>query len=102
MKKQVKTQEKTVEKVEEKQKPVAKFKSGAIQGTIWSKEIDTEHGKKELYSFNLQRSYKDKEDKWQHTSSFRKQDTANVNAVMNRITDFLYIDEDENEEEEIY
>lgn len=76
-----------------------RYRSGLCGVTIFSQEIDTEkYGKRKVFTFNLQRSYKDKEDKWQHTNSFRKTDVPNVQALMNRVLDFLYINEDEEDE----
>jgi hypothetical protein len=98
MKKTKKLEQKQTD--EEKPKPEAKFKSGAIQCTVWRQEVETEDGKKfDNYNFTIDRSYKDKNDEWKHTSSFRKRDTTNVIAVLNRVVDYLFIDEDSEDEE---
>ena len=53
-------------------KPEAKIKDGTITATIWKNENKSDEGDglKAFYSVDIQRSYKDKDDKWQSTSSF--------------------------------
>lgn len=85
-------------KKDEKVMPVAKFRSGALQAAIWSNEIEKDNEKFEAFSFTLERSYKDKEDEWQKTNLMRKRDVANLYALMNKILEYLYIDEDEEKE----
>jgi hypothetical protein len=89
----------------EKQQPEAKFRSGSLQATVWKNESKDKKSNEVItnYNFTIERSYtKDDGKTFEHTGSFRKRDIANVNALMHRITDFLMIDEDEEQEEQIY
>ena len=98
-----KTSKTTVEekKEEVKNKPVAKFRSGTITATIWGNENTNKDGQKfESYSFNIERGYKNKESEWNNTTSLRKQDVANIIALLSKVTEYLYIDEDEETEKE--
>ena len=54
--------------------PIKKLKSGRVEGAVWEKEFD---GKKS-YSFTFQKSYKDKEGKWQNTNFFTQNELADV------------------------
>lgn len=93
-----------IEKKEENEKNKGvletKFRSGAISCAVFSHEIETEKwGKKKFFTFVITRGYKDKNDEWQNTSTFRKQDIAAVEAVLRRAADYLLIYEDEEEDE---
>lgn len=80
---------------EVKKMPEVKFRSGALTATVWANETVKEDGEKfDNYSFNIERSYKDKEDKWQKTTSLRKRDVAGVTALLNKVSEYLFIDED--------
>jgi hypothetical protein len=77
------------------------FRSGACNVAIFGKEVDGEYGKSRVYNITFQRSYKDKKsNEWKHTQSFGKQHVANLQALLNRVSDYLFIDEDANEEKE--
>lgn len=99
----MKTKPKVEEKkVEVKKLPEIKFRSGALTATIWSNEATNKDDEKfENFSFTIERTYldqkatKDKgENVYSHTTSMRKRDIANVDALMNRVRDYLMIDED--------
>lgn len=74
--------------------PIAKFRSGAIQLSIWENEQEKDGEKFANYSFNIEKSYKDGEE-WKKTHSFHKNDIAKVQALLNKTSEFLLIDEDE-------
>jgi hypothetical protein len=96
LKKQTKNKE---EKKEEKILPCAKFRSGALEGTVWEREVKLDKGKFADYNFTLQRSYKDKEKEWQKTNSMRKRDLSGLHAILSKIEEYLMIDEDEETED---
>jgi hypothetical protein len=82
-----------------KKEPEVKFRSGAISASVWAQEVEVDkRGKVKFYTFNMQRAYKDKKDEWQHTT-FRKNDLAAVEAVLRRVTDYLLINEDEEDKD---
>lgn len=91
---------KPVSKPAVKQKPEAKFRSGALQATIWSNEIDGENGKFKTYSFDFKRGYKDKNDEWKDTHQLRKSDIGGLSALLSIVSEYLLIDEDAEKEEE--
>lgn len=85
----------------EKKLPEATFRSGVVKATIWGNVIETEKfGKKKLFSFDIQRGYKDKDDEWQNTHSMRREDLASMQMLLNKVSEFILLDEDAEEEEE--
>lgn len=65
---------------DEKKQPTRKYRSGGITLTVWKNE-----GKDGEYeTFSLDRNYKDKDDKWQKTNSYRLQDLLRVSQVMQK------------------
>lgn len=72
-------------------KPLNKVKVGNVTSTIWKNTI-TPKGKDsfEVLSFNIERSYKDDNDKWANTNSMRKEDIAKIELVLAKTKDFIY------------
>ena len=89
---------KPVSKPVVKQLPEASFRSGAIQATIWMNEVDGDNGKFKSYTFDFKRGYKDKNDEWKDTHNLRKSDIGAVQALLNKVSEYLLIDEDEEKE----
>lgn len=89
--------------VEPKKQPIIKFRSGALECAIWQNESENSDGEKfENYSFTIQRTYLDDKatktegrNVYGHTNSMRKRDVVSVLAVMHKVLEYLYIDEDE-------
>lgn len=93
------------ENKEVKKLPEIKFRSGALTATIWSNEGKSDDGEVfENFTFTIERTYKDEkakqDEQWKKTNSLRKRDIANVDALMNRVRDYLMIDEDEEVDKE--
>jgi hypothetical protein len=69
---------------------------------VFAREIKTEYGKKNDYSIVFQRSYTEKDENgketWKNTNFFKKSNIANIQALLNRVSDYLLITEDEEEE----
>lgn len=61
----------------EGKKPIKEIRLGAIKATIWPN--DTSNGTR--YSVSLCKLYKDSEDNWQETKSFRRDDLLLVAKV---------------------
>lgn len=80
-------------------KPEAKFRSGSVEGTIWKNEVMIENvGKRPMYSFDIKRNYKDANDEWKSTHSFKKADSINIHVVLDAIIEYLFLHKDtENE-----
>lgn len=62
-------------------KPDAKFKYGAMKATVW-KNVDKKNNDIVHYSVDLQRTYKDKNDQWQQTSSVGEGDLPKAILAM--------------------
>ena len=80
----------------EKTLPEKKFKAGAISATIWKNEGKSESDGKDysFYSINLDRSYTDKEGKWQKTNSLRANDLPKAILVLNKAYEFVILKKD--------
>lgn len=77
--------------------PIKKWRSGAIEGAIWSnkrkiKRVDGEE-EVEFKTFTLRRSWKDKtQDIWRDEKlNLRKQDIPKVMAILNKIQEELFL-----------
>jgi len=66
----------------ENNKPKQKFRAGQVSLTVWENDVKDKDFKTE--SFKIKKSYKDKDDKWQTTSNFNKQDLINVGALIDK------------------
>jgi hypothetical protein len=77
------------------EKPEKKFSSGAISATIWNNEGTSKTGEKVTFKIvKLQRSYQDKDKKWQNTSSLRLSDIPRATLVLNKAYEYLTLKED--------
>ena len=65
--------------------PEAKFKSGAVVASVWKN--DGQNGP--YRTVTLTRSYKDKDDKWQRTTTMRPKDMDDVIIVAGQVTEKL-------------
>jgi len=71
-------------------KPVTKFRAGAISATVW--ENQGKNNKGEIVSFksvSFDRSYKDANGEWQHTTSLRTMDLPKATLVLNKAYEFI-------------
>lgn len=73
-------------------KPEKKFSTGAISATIWKNEGKSRTGENVEYkTVNIQRSYQDKDGKWQTTSSMRVNDLPKAILVLNKAYEYLVL-----------
>ena len=69
--------------------PLKKFRAGGVTATIWENKTQKD-GKDITYNtVNIERSYKDKDDKWQTTNSMRVTDLPKVELVTRKAFEFL-------------
>ncbi len=73
--------------------PEKKFSTGAISATVWK---NTGQNKKtgepvEFRTITLQRSYTDKEGKWQNTGTMRVNDIPKANLVLQKAYEYLVL-----------
>ena len=80
----------------EGQKPEKKYKVGAISATIWKNEGKSEKDDStfSFYSITIDRSYTDKEGKWQKTNSLRSNDLPKAILVLNKAYEFVALKDD--------
>jgi hypothetical protein len=83
-----------------KKLPETKFRSGAICATIWSNETVRDGKRVEYKTVSFERSYKDKDDKWQSTNSLRTTDLPKAILVLTKAYEHLALNAEE--EESIY
>lgn len=58
----------------EKTKPTKKYRSGTVTLTVWNNTSD----KGEWKTFQIDRNYKDQNDEWKKTNSYRKRDLIDI------------------------
>ena len=71
--------------------PEKKFRAGAISATIWANSGKKDEKSYEFKTISLERSYKDKEDQWQNTKSFRVADLPKVQLVLDKAYEYLVL-----------
>jgi hypothetical protein len=87
---------------ERKNMPEKKFSAGAISATLWRNEVPNRSaGTFGYYTVNLQRGYRDRDGKWQNTSSLRVNDLPKAALVLNRAYEYLVLKETEDADAEI-
>ncbi len=71
--------------------PEKKFRAGAISATVWLNHGQSKKtGETTSYrTISLQRGYKDKNDQWQNTNSFRVNDLPRGAVVLKQAYEFL-------------
>ena len=71
--------------------PEKKFRAGAISATIWLNQGQNKKtGETVNYrTISLQRGYKDKNDQWQNTNSFRVNDLPRAAVVLKQAYEYL-------------
>jgi len=79
--------------------PAKKFRAGAVSATVWNNaKKDEEGNEKGMYStISIERSYKDKDDKWQSTNSLRLNDLPRAALVLNKAYEFLTMEKQKGE-----
>lgn len=76
--------------------PVKKFKAGGIQVAVW--ENETKEGGK-YNTVSIDRRYKDKEDNWKSSGSFRMNDLPKAIVALQKAFEFLALKENTAEAE---
>ena len=79
-----------MEKTTAGNKPVKKFKAGAISATIWENQAKNSKGESIAYkSVSFDRNYMDATGQWQTTNSLRMADLPKAALVLNKAFEFL-------------
>jgi hypothetical protein len=77
----------------EKNHPEMKFRAGAVCATVWANK-GLKEGTETTYStVSIERSYKDKNDAWQTTSSLRLNDLPRAALVLTKAYEYLVLNQ---------
>ena len=72
--------------------PETRFTAGAISATVWQNASSGKDGQQMTYhTVSLQRSYKDRDGNWKHTSSMRLNDLPKARLVLSKAYEFLVL-----------
>lgn len=77
---------------EVKNKPIKKFRAGAITATIWSNP--SKEGDSEYNTVSFERHYTDKDGNWKTTNSLRAGDLPKAILVLNKSYEFISLTEE--------
>ena len=69
---------------QENNKPVKKFRSGAIVASVWLNTFKKDDQVFETHTVTVERNYKDKQDEWQSTNSYRQNDIPRVKILLDK------------------
>ena len=84
----------TVQEVMGKNYPQRKFKAGSVEATIWLNEGQRDGAPVQFQTISLHRNYKDKDDEWKTTNSFRISDLPRAMLVLNKAYEFVALRDD--------
>ncbi|OGM02105.1 hypothetical protein A3K72_03945 [Candidatus Woesearchaeota archaeon RBG_13_36_6] len=83
----------------EKNSPEKRFSTGGVSATVWKNQGKTKVGEETSYNtISLQRRYRDKNDEWQSTNSFRINDLPKAILVLNKAYEYLVLREQADEQ----
>ena len=83
------TKEKQTIKREKATPPEIRFQQGYCSAAVFINKAEKDGKDIETRSVTLQKSYKDKNDDWQHTNSFSGNDLPKIIRVAEKAFDFL-------------
>jgi hypothetical protein len=74
--------------------PEKKFRAGAVSVTVWlNKGQNTKGEANEYRTISVERSYMDKEGKWQTTNSMRINDLPKAELALHKAYEFIVLNE---------
>ena len=80
-------------------KPEKVFRAGLVSASVWKNEKkDVKGTPREYKTITFERSYKDKEDEWQKTSSLSVNDIPRAVTVLQQAFEYLTLREEIKEE----
>lgn len=82
----------------ENNKPIQKFKAGAVEVSVWANEQQTKDGEITVHSVKLERKYKDKNGKWNSSSSFGLNDCPKAILLLKEAYKFLAMHKEQEEQ----
>jgi len=75
-------------------KPTMKFRVGPVVATVWENDVQSGDRTVALQKVQVQRVYKDKNNDWQSTDSFRPQDLPVLASLVQRVYQKLAVRQD--------
>ena len=72
--------------------PEKRFKVGACTASVFVNAVNSSNGKTEIKSVSLQRTYKDKEGNFQHTTNFNANDMPKAVLALIKAYDYMTSD----------
>lgn len=77
---------------EAKKMPEKKFRAGSVSATIWLNKGKSKNGDDtEFRNITIERNYRDQDDDWQTTNSFRLNDLPRVALVAQKAYEYLVL-----------
>ena len=74
--------------------PEKKFKAGSIHVTVWNNKTQKQNGEEgEYQTISIERSYLDKDGKWQTSNSFRTNDIPKAIVVLQNAYEYIVLQE---------
>lgn len=70
-------------------KPEKTYRIGLISGSVFTREVDTEGGKRQIRNVNLQRRYRDDSGEWKSATSFGLADLPVAITVLKMAMDHV-------------
>ena len=70
-------------------KPEKTYRIGLISGSVCTREVDTEGGKRQIRNVNLQRRYRDDSGEWKSATSFGLADLTVAITVLKMAMDHV-------------
>lgn len=71
--------------------PVQKYKAGALAATVWKNEVESNGETRAFHTISLEKSYKDKEGKWQQSRNMLSDDLPKAVCVLNKAFEYLQL-----------
>ena len=76
-------------------KPEKKFRAGGISATVWQNNGQNKNGEPVTFrTISLERNYKDKNEEWKSTNSFRITDLPKVALVANKAYEYIVMSDE--------
>ena len=73
----------------QKNSPAKKFRAGGMSATVWQNTKEKEGRKFDVFSVNLERSYKDARGEWKNTNSLRVEDLPKAVLLLGKAFEHL-------------
>ncbi len=78
-------------------RPVKKFKAGAISCSVWRNEVAKGDRAFDVFSVQIDRRYRDQNDQWKSTTSFKLNDLPRVSMLAGKAFEYLTFAGEESE-----